>query len=87
MLLPGTQIQYLGVQHPSETTSPGLAPSQRMSQSGSGYSAVVEIVVVDVEEVVDFVVVVVVEPITQISTRGNLGPDIETQVLSGLSSR
>ena len=50
------------MQQPSETKSPGLAPSQRMSQSGSGYSAVVVLldVVVDAEEVVVNVVEVVV---------------------------
>ena len=56
------QIQNLGVQQPSETMVPALAPSQRMSQSGSGYSAVVVLldVVVDIEAVVVVVVEVVV---------------------------
>ena len=47
------------MQQPSETMVPALAPSQRMSQSGSGYSVVV--VLLDVEVVVGTVVVVVVE--------------------------
>ena len=64
------------MQQPSDTNSPGLAPSQRMSQSGSGYSAVVvlleavvdaEEVVVNVVEVVDGTVVVVVVEVVGVS--------------------
>ena len=62
------QIQYLGVQQPSEIKVPGFCPSQRMAQSGSGYSVEaveVEVVVgVEVWEVVmlvDIVEIVVVD--------------------------
>ena len=43
--------QYFGVQHPSETVSVILAPTQRISQSGSGYSVVVGAVVLMVVDV------------------------------------
>ena len=55
------------MQQPSETVSVTLAPTQRTSQSGSGYSVVVlltvvgaVVVVVEIIEVVELVVVVVV---------------------------
>ena len=41
------------MQHPSETVSVTLAPTQRISQSGSGYSVVVGAVVVMVVDVVE----------------------------------
>ena len=54
------------MQHPSETVSVILAPTQSVSQSGSGYlvvvGAVVEVVVI-VEVVVDGVVGVDVGPL------------------------
>ena len=64
------QTQYLGVQQPSEMNVPTSCPSQRNSQSGSGYSVVVvllllaavDMVVVE-EAVVDVALVVEVEDI------------------------
>ena len=61
------QTQYLGVQQPSEIKVPGTSPSQRMVQSGSGYSVVVvEVVVVVVEIVVVVVDVKVVEVVATV---------------------
>ena len=61
------QIQYLGVQQPSEIKVPGTCPSQRMAQLGSGYSVVVvEVVVVVVEIVVVVVDVKVVEMVASV---------------------
>ena len=60
-------IQYLGVQQPSEIKVPGTSPSQRMVQSGSGYSVVVvEVVVVVVEIVVAVVAVKVLEVVASV---------------------
>ena len=60
------QTQYLGVQQPSEIKVPGSSPSQRIAQSGSGYSVEAVEVTVGVEVsavvmLVDVVELVVVE--------------------------
>ena len=49
--IPPLHRQYFGVQQPSERKTRSSVPSQRLSQSGSGYGEVVEVVVVVVVEV------------------------------------
>ena len=70
------------MQQPSETVSVTLAPAQRVSQSGSGYSVVVgaAVVLLDVVEsviVVEVIVEVVVDGVFVVDVGPLLGVGVE----------